>query len=549
MPLPINIEHLLSANKVESSRIEFKAGWNPDAIYRTVCAFANDFDNIGGGYIVIGVEEENGVAKRPVKGLDNKQLDTIQREMIGFNNLIDPAFFPSVSVEQLDDKNIIVMWVMGGAARPYKVPEYVTHKKKVHRYYIRYNSSSIVPKGDLEQELISLSNQTPFDDRANLQASYADISKILLYDYLVAINSRLAKDLELLTIEEILKQMDLLVGAAEKYYIKNVCIMLFCEQPFRFFPYTQVDIVIFPEGKSLNPGNLIEVPPIKGPVHFIIKQVLSYLRTNIIKEQIVKVQNIAEANRIFNYPFEALEEAVVNALFHRDYQIQEPVEITVEPNKIEIINYGGPHRSIKYQDIKAGQIFRARRYRNRKLGEFLKELDLTEGRSTGIPTIQNALRNNGSPLALFDTDDDRTFFLVEFHCHPHFINSLNLSEFDKTDLTNQATRQATGQVKGQATGQVTGQATGQVTGREVDNTTIKLIQIIANKQMSLKEMMSKLNLTGRDNFRKGYLQPAIELGYLAMKYPDNPTHPNQKYYLTSQAKDLLINFNNQQSNY
>jgi len=41
MPLPINIEQLLSANKVESNRIEFKAGWNPDTIYRTVCAFAN----------------------------------------------------------------------------------------------------------------------------------------------------------------------------------------------------------------------------------------------------------------------------------------------------------------------------------------------------------------------------------------------------------------------------------------------------------------------------------------------------------------------------
>jgi len=537
MPLPINIEHLLAANKVESSRIEFKAGWNPDAIYRTVCAFANDFDNIGGGYIVIGVEEENGVAKRPVKGLDNAQLDTILREMIGFNNLIEPTYFPAVSVEQLDGKNIIVMWVMGGASRPYKVPEYVTHKKKIHRYYIRYNSSSIVPKGDLEQELISLSNQTPFDDRGNLQASYADISKILLYDYLTAINSRLARDIELLTIEEILKQMDLLVGSAEKYYIKNVCIMLFCEQPFRFFPYTQVDIVIFPEGKAENPGNLIEVPTIRGPVHFIIKQVLGYLRTNIIKERIVKMPDIAEANRIFNYPFEALEEAVVNALYHRDYQIQEPVEITVEPNKIEIINYGGPHRSIKYQDIKAGKIFKARRYRNRRLGEFLKELDLTEGRSTGIPTIQSALSKNGSPLALFDTDDDRTYFLVEFHCHTNFINSLNLNEFASTHFNNQNT--------GQVTGQVAGQVAGQVTGQEIDNTTLRLIRIMTNKQMSVKEMMLKLNLAGRDNFRKGYLQPAIEQGYLAMAFPAKPNHPNQKYYLTSKSQELLNTLNNQ----
>ena len=62
MALPINIEDLLRKQKIEGSRIEFKAGWNPDSIYHSICAFANDFDNIGGGYILVGVEEENGIA-------------------------------------------------------------------------------------------------------------------------------------------------------------------------------------------------------------------------------------------------------------------------------------------------------------------------------------------------------------------------------------------------------------------------------------------------------------------------------------------------------
>ena len=51
MALPINIEDLLNKRKIESNRIEFKAGWNPDKIYHTICAFATDLDNIGGGYI------------------------------------------------------------------------------------------------------------------------------------------------------------------------------------------------------------------------------------------------------------------------------------------------------------------------------------------------------------------------------------------------------------------------------------------------------------------------------------------------------------------
>ena len=57
MRLPINIEKLLGGRAVEGDRIEYKTGWNPDAIYRSVCAFANDFDETGGGYIVVGVKE------------------------------------------------------------------------------------------------------------------------------------------------------------------------------------------------------------------------------------------------------------------------------------------------------------------------------------------------------------------------------------------------------------------------------------------------------------------------------------------------------------
>jgi len=53
MALPINVEDLLMQRKVESNRIEFKKGWNPDSIYRSICAFANDFDNIGGAIFLL----------------------------------------------------------------------------------------------------------------------------------------------------------------------------------------------------------------------------------------------------------------------------------------------------------------------------------------------------------------------------------------------------------------------------------------------------------------------------------------------------------------
>ena len=56
MALAININDLLNKQKIESNRIEFKKGWNPGSIYHSICAFANDFDDLGGGYIIVGIE-------------------------------------------------------------------------------------------------------------------------------------------------------------------------------------------------------------------------------------------------------------------------------------------------------------------------------------------------------------------------------------------------------------------------------------------------------------------------------------------------------------
>ena len=80
MELEISVEDLLNKRKMESDRKEFKAGWNPDDIYHSVCTFANDYNNDGGGYVAVGVEEINGIAVRPVKGIPEYMLDEIQKE-------------------------------------------------------------------------------------------------------------------------------------------------------------------------------------------------------------------------------------------------------------------------------------------------------------------------------------------------------------------------------------------------------------------------------------------------------------------------------------
>ena len=89
--LPINLENLLRQRQVEGERIEYKAGWNPDAILRTLCAFANDFENLGGGYVVIGQDcDAAGMPVFPPVGLQENQLDKIQQELLRYLVQISP---------------------------------------------------------------------------------------------------------------------------------------------------------------------------------------------------------------------------------------------------------------------------------------------------------------------------------------------------------------------------------------------------------------------------------------------------------------------------
>lgn len=214
----------------------------------------------------------------------------------------------------------------------------------------------------------------------------------------------------------------MLVGPPEVRYIQNVAIMMFCEHPDEFFRYTYVQMTSFPEGSVENPSVSEDFPNITGSVPQMIQATMERFRNLIIREKVIKIQDQMEALRIINYPYQAIEEAVVNAFYHRDYMSCEPVTIEMEPDCINIMNFSGIDRSISEKTIEEGKRFVSRYYRNRRLGEFLKELELSEGHSSGIPTIQEELEKNGSPRAEFFTDKDRRAMRIRIPIHPSFLN-------------------------------------------------------------------------------------------------------------------------------
>ena len=96
MAILINFDEFMKGKIIESERIDYFSDYYPDEIIRTICAFANDIDNVGGGYIVIGVEEENGCPKMPIKGIEKHRIDGILKKLHNHCHFIEPLYEPVV---------------------------------------------------------------------------------------------------------------------------------------------------------------------------------------------------------------------------------------------------------------------------------------------------------------------------------------------------------------------------------------------------------------------------------------------------------------------
>ncbi|MEE3422569.1 MAG: ATP-binding protein [Succinimonas sp.] len=284
-------------------------------------------------------------------------------------------------------------------------------------YYIRRRAGTIEATEPDVKELLSLSHNIPFDDRMNPRAEIRDLKYPLLRNYLKNTESSLLESSDggdNLTCEAIAADLRI-VGPRECCKPLNVGLLFFNDNPERFFPYARIEIVDIPD----ETGQGMEERILSGPVDEQLRSALSYLKNHVIAEKVFKLPDQAEAVRIKNYSYAALKEFVSNAVYHRYYQEYEPVTIRVERDKIEITSVPGPDSSISDADIRNYQM-RARRYRNRRIGDFLRELQMAEGRNTGIPRAIKAIKANGSPLPTFLTDEDRTFFSVIVPIHPVF---------------------------------------------------------------------------------------------------------------------------------
>ena len=531
MSLPINITELLHGRTIEWERLEFKQGWNPEEVIHTLCAFANDVNNWGGGYIIVGVAEKDGQPILPPSGIQQNQLDAIQGEIIRLGNRLSPTFFPICQPYLYEGKHILVLWCPAGDNRPYRAPE-TLGKQSTYYEYIRVGSRSIRATGDYLRQLYEMTARIPFDDRINNRAILQDLDLGLIQAHLQEIKSNLFDESRNMPFADLCRIMHIAKGADEDIRPVNVGLLFFNKSPETFFPRTWIELV-------WHKGNTYTEHYFKGQIQKQLRDALSFIQTNIIAEKVIKYSEKAEADRFYNFPYAAIEEALSNAVYHKSYELDSPIEIQIWDDKIEILSYPAAIPPVNKQMLNSSSRIIARQYRNRRIGDFLKELHLTEGRATGFPTIYDALDKNGSPAPTFNTDDS-TYFLVTFQVHDSFsdlvykesnqLTNLNLSLIfsdinDIVEYCNQAGNQAGNQAKEIIKQYIHGK--------------VKEMLLFVESWKSKEEIFQHIGLSNQHKNKIKYLNPLIDYGWIELKHPGNLTHPEQSYIITTTGKRLL----------
>jgi ATP-dependent DNA helicase RecG len=531
--LPINIGELLSGQVVEWERLEFKKGWNPEEVIHTICAFANDFNNWGGGYLVIGLEEDRGQPVLPPIGVAANKIDGIQKELVNIGYRLRPNYHPIVSPVVFHEKVILLIWCPGGQTRPYQAPNGLS-KNSPYSYFIRRNSTTVKAQTKDIQRLHEIANQVPFDDRICHQADLDDLQLGLIKDFLRDIKSDLVAEVDTSPFKRLCRQMQIVQGPEEYLKPLNIGLMMFHSAPEQFFPCARIEVVDFHD----EVGDSFSEKIFKGPIHIQLKEALRYLQSMVIKEEVRKRPDRAEADRFFNYPYVALEEALANAVYHKDYAQREPIEVSIRPDRIEILSFPGPMPPLKIEDLNKGSA-RIRTYRNRRIGDFLKELHLTEGRCTGVPKIHKAMKDNGSPPAIFETDDDYRYFLTVLPIHPE--STRVTSSRGQNRPLEEVTHQYTGVLPAE-THQYTGVLPVETLHEElqllIDNLNMRprreelrlLIQkLCAWRELTSQQLAEILKRKDKKYLVREYLTPMVEAGLLIYVLPEDKNSPTQAY--------------------
>lgn len=397
--------------RIESDTIEYKKSASfSDKILKTACAYANNYMNRELGFIFIGIEEvddkesgEKAYPKRPIYGVDERQIESIENSLKGLLAEIHPRISYIIDQDIIDDRIFLYIAVEPGSAGPYATSEKAEKNKKIGLKagrYIRVRRDSRLPNFREEYELLKKFAGDKFSSALNTTATIDDLNYEYMKEYLNLTNAK--DDTRKLSKLDMARSMKLISDSEiGGYRAKNFAVLMFSDEPQKYIPYARIEVI-----REISGTDKMESKVFSGPVWIQVKQVLQYFKDNILASCTIREQNKPGHRIIYNWPYEMFVELATNCVLHKDYDSDNYIGIYVYSDHLCFVNHNRPVPPVTIQDMNEKTEFNDRHYLNPELKEMFFALDLIESYGSGIRRAKNAMKKNGSPDLLFEPSND-----------------------------------------------------------------------------------------------------------------------------------------------
>lgn len=362
----------------EGYMLEFKESFS-DSIAKEICAFAN----AKGGKVLIGVTDDG-----EIKGV--KSSNQIKSRLYDMTRNFDPPLRVAIEVVE----SVLIINVDEGVDKPYSVKG---------RFYIRYGANSQQLKRDEIRDFFKEENLIGFDDKINKEF---DLNNDLDED-------RFNRFIEITKVSPVIKKERILenLGLIKDGFVKNAGVLLFCQKITKFFLSATISCFLY---MGTSKYKILDKKEFDQDILSNYNHTINYIMSHLNTEYIIKN---GPRDEKLELPGDALREAILNAIAHRDYFSTSNIHVNIFKNRVEIINPGGLIGNLSIEDIYEKSI-----PRNPLLFGIMERMELIERAGSGLVRIEKAMEDYMLEKPIIKADKNWfqiTFLRPELQVYPY----------------------------------------------------------------------------------------------------------------------------------
>lgn len=462
-------------NKTELQNVELKSANKgcPTRLYDTLSSFSNQDS---GGILIFGIDEDNGF--EPV---DVYNLQDLQKKVTEQCNQMEPPVRAIFTVAEIDGKTICSAEIPSIDIS--ERPCYYKGAGRVKGSYIRVGEADL-PMTDSELYTFEAFRKHLHDDERKIEkAKYNMLDDKLVEDYINSCKEN-RPGFSKLSNEQILEMLHITSDG-----VPTMASMLnFGIYPQGYFPQLAITCIVVPgteigETASDN-ARFIDNKRVEGTISEMVRDAVSFCQRNMKSRTIIDPNSGARTDKT-EYPVNAIREAILNALIHRDYSIYSetiPVQLIMFSDRMEIRSPGGLYGRMTIEQLGYAKMD----LRNPTLAVMAEKITEAENRNSGIPTMRRECAAYGLPEPIFN--NKRNEFVVTFF-------SKQVSELRETEIPDD----------------------------------VNLVEF-CKEPRTRREIAAYLGIETVFYAMDKYVKPLLESGELHMTLPDKPKSSKQKYY-------------------